>query len=462
VVIAGAGIAGLEALLALRTLAGDRVAISLLAPEAQMLYRPVTVGEAFGRSEARSFSVEDITSEHDVAFVLDTITGVDAPAHEAHTASGGSVRYDALIIAAGARPAAVLPGALTFTGRAEVPALRALLDDLVAGRVGSVAFTLTRPQAWSLPLYELAVMTAGHLREHGSAATITVVTPEVAPLELFGAEGERALAPLLMDLGIRLRTLCLPAAVKHHELMLVGGASVLTERVVTLPELRGPAIEGLPCDEHGFLPVDAHGRVRDVPDVYAAGDVTTFPLKQGGLAAQQADVVATTIASLAGAPVREEPFRPVVRGLLITGGAPFYLRAEPQRQYRPSSVAIDATRRRPPTHASSSEASDQALWWPPAKVAARYLAPYLVGARPMRRDGASLRDRRPVSGPSVEADEFRDALELALMVADGDAAWGDFSSALAALDAAEALDGVLPAEYETKRRLWQQELALAD
>jgi hypothetical protein len=80
----------------------------------------------------------------------------------------------------------------------------------------------------------------------------------------------------------------------------------------------------------------------------------------------------------------------------------------------------------------------------------------------MRRDGVSLRDRRPVSGPSVEADEFRDALELALMVADGDAAWGDFSSALAALDAAEALDGVLPAEYETKRRLWQQELALAD
>jgi sulfide:quinone oxidoreductase len=460
VVIAGAGIAGLEALLALRTLAGDRVAISLVAAEPQMLYRPVTVGEAFGRSQARSFPVTEIISPHDAAFVLDTVTGVDAQAHEARTASGTLVRYDALIIATGAHPTVTLPGALTFTGRAEVPALQSLLEDLVAGRVRSVAFTLTHPQAWSLPLYELAVMTAAHLREHGAAAPVSIITPEASPLELFGPDGEQAIAPLLATLGIRVRTLALPAAVKHRELVLVGAGSVAAESVVTLPELHGPALDGLPADGGGFLPVDARGRVRGVEDVYAAGDVTSFPIKQGGLAAQQADAVATTIAILAGAPVRDEPFRPVLRGLLITGGAPVYLRAEPQRRHRPRSVGVDSAWPPRPRDAAASEASDQALWWPPAKIAGRYLAPYLAGAGHMRRDGAALRDRRPVSAPAPETPESHDALELALLVADGDASWADYTSALAALDAAEALEGALPPEYETKRRMWQRELAL--
>jgi len=58
----------------------------------------------------------------------------------------------------------------------------------------------------------------------------------------------------------------------------------------------------------------------------------------------------------------------------------------------------------------------------------------------------------------MDEDEFEDAVELALLLADGDADWGDYHSALAALDAAEALQGTLPPEYEAKRRLWLDEL----
>lgn len=47
VLIAGAGPAGLEAALAVRELAGDRVTITLLAPEDELAYRPLSVADPF-------------------------------------------------------------------------------------------------------------------------------------------------------------------------------------------------------------------------------------------------------------------------------------------------------------------------------------------------------------------------------------------------------------------------------
>jgi sulfide:quinone oxidoreductase len=260
-------------------------------------------------------------------------------------------------------------------------------------------------------------------------------------------------SPLLASRGIDVRTSSLPATAHGRTLLLAGGAEVFADRVITLPVLEGPRLAGLPHDQDGFIPVDKFGRVSGVEHVFAAGDVTAFPLKQGGLAAQQADAAAEAIAALAGAATVPMPFRPVLRGLLLTGGAPLYLRAEPQRLEREATVAIEA----PAVHRPSRDASaaaGQALWWPPAKIAGRYLAPYLATARPSLLSGGVLADRVPVPGPPVSDEEQHDALALALLLADCDARWGDYSSALNALDAAEALQGALPAEYEAKRREW--------
>jgi sulfide:quinone oxidoreductase len=139
------------------------------------------------------------------------------------------------------------------------------------------------------------------------------------------------------------------------------------DRIVTQPRLVGPLLGGLRCTRDWFIDTDAHGRVRGVDDVFAAGDVTTFPVKQGGLAAQQADAVAETIAASVGVDIDPQPFRPVLRGLLLTGGSPRYLRADL------SGRAGD-----------DSRVSTDALWWPPDKISGRYLAPYLssqVGSR---------------------------------------------------------------------------------
>ncbi len=458
VLIAGGGVAALEGLLALRALAGDRVTISLIAPDPELVYRPVTVAEAFGRAEARTYQLAEILADQHVAQIVDSLVRVDPTGHAVMTASNATIPYDALLIATGARTTNPLPGALMFAGRAEVPRLRTLLDELVDGTATSVAFALAREQTWALPLYELALMTAAHLRDQGSGARVTIVTPEEEPLGLFGPPAEAALRQMLSAVGIRLRCSALPATIAHRQLVLAGGGNVAADRVVTLPALEGPLLAGLPADDRGFIPVDTHGRVTGAPDVYAAGDVTTFPYKQGGLAAQQADAAAEAIAQRAGAPIEPISFRPVLRGLLMTSGAPLYLRCEPHRLSRRASVAIDVPS---PSHSgpAAPSASDQPLWWPPAKIAGRYLAPYLSTARPAPLQAGLLADRVAIPGPALADAEHHDALELALLLAEGDARWGDYRSALTALAAAEALEGALPAEYETKRRIWLEEAA---
>jgi sulfide:quinone oxidoreductase len=175
--------------------------------------------------------------------------------------------------------------------------------------------------------------------------------------------------------------------------------------------------------------------VHGVEDVYAAGDATAFPVKQGGIACEQADAAAEAIAARAGAPVEPAPFTPVLRGMLLTERWARFLRRE--------------------TVGGAAEAADHALWWPPAKIAGRYLGPFLATARPEPLSAELLSDRIAVPGAPLPDSEYQDALELALLLADADARWGDYASALNALDAAEALQGALPPQYEAKRRQWR-------
>jgi sulfide:quinone oxidoreductase len=456
VIVAGGGVAALECVLALHELVGHQTRVTLLSPQQEFIHRQFSVGEAFGRRTAQAYPLTGfLQGPNGGELILDTLAAVDAEARCVSTGRGRRLGYDALVVATGARPRAWLQGALTFTGPDDVGALSALLAELVAGQARSVAFALPSEGMWPLPLYELAMMTAEHLREHSSAAEVWLVTPEERPLGLFGPAAANALAPMLADRGVRVRTSARAKAVRGRALALAGSGEVWVDRVVTLPVLEGPAISGLPANEHGFLCVDAFGRVQGRHAVYAAGDATSFSLKQGGLAAQQADAVAEAIAASLGAAVIPQPFRPVLRGMLMTSGAPLYLRAEPQRLAHDTSVAIEAC----PRHLQGlqrflSTATGQPLWWPPTKVAGRYLAPWLAAARPSTRATEQLTDRVATAGAPDLDDDYNDALELTLLLADGDARWGDFGAALSALDAAQALHGALPPEYERKRHRW--------
>lgn len=446
VVIAGAGVAGLEALLALRVLAGLRTEVTLVSPESTLVERPMTTAEPFDRGIARRHDLRAIAEDQRARLLIDRVEAVRPEARVVRLGRGDELPYDALVVATGAALRAALPGAVTFGLEGGVAAMRAVLDDLRGGRARSAAFALASEASWPLPLYELALMTGAELRAAGvRGARLTVVTPEPAPLALFGPRAAEALAPLLADRGVAVRVGVSPAAVEPGRLALAGGGEVEADRVVALAAAVGQAPRGLPVDDAGFVAVDPHGRVPGLPGIYAAGDATAFPLKQGGLAAQQADAVAEAIAAELGAIDGPEPFRPVVRGLLLVGGAPLYLRAEPGSGR--AATALASGRR--------SAAAESALWWPPAKIAGRYLGPYFATARPTRLGAEPLADRVQPSGGAARASRgHAEALDLALLLADSEAAAGDYRAAVRALEAAQALEGSLPPEYERKRARW--------
>ena len=443
VVIVGGGVAGVEAMLALRELLGGMVELVLVSPKADFLYVPMTVAEPFGAGEARSYELERIARDEQAELRRDALAEVDAERRLIRTLGGDDVSYDALVVAVGAHRRPWLPGALTFRGRADAQSLRELLSDLDAGRVSRVAFANPLAGSWSLPLYELALLTAAHVADHGLIEVqMTLLTPEEAPLGVFGDAAARAVRELLSARGIALRAGTAVRSLEGEHLNLVAGDRLRVDRVVAMARLEGPAVAGLPRDPQGFIPVDSHGRVEGLEDVYAAGDGTNFPVKQGGIAAQQADAVADAIAARFGAAVEPQPFRPVLRGMLLTGLGPTYLRSDI------SGTAGD-----------NSEVATETLWWPPTKIAGRHLGPYLAGLEhpAPTRESSPLTDRAPtVKDTPTVAGERHAARDLALALADAEGEWGHYREALSALEAAEAIDPILPDEYVAKRARWRE------
>lgn len=358
VVVAGAGVAGLETALALRTLAPERVSVELIAPEQEFVYRPLAVAEPFHVGEVRRFPLGQLVEAAGARLRQGALASIDPDAKRVTLADGSTVDYDVLVLALGARPLDAVPGALTFRGVPEDNVrLAALLERVTTGELRRLVFAVPAGSAWPLPLYELALLTGEYLAEHLTHAEVEVVTSEEQPLGLFGEKASEAMALLLSTRGIGLHTAASPVAFEDGVLRLDDGGEIATDAVVALPKLEGPRLDGLPQDERGFVPTDDFGRVADLVDVYAAGDLTQSAVKQGGIAAQQANAVAGAIAADAGASVQPSPCRPVLRGLLLTGFVPRFLRHE---------------------EGGASLVDTQPLWWPPGKVVGRHLSPFLA------------------------------------------------------------------------------------
>jgi sulfide:quinone oxidoreductase len=362
VVIAGGGVAALEALLALRELAEERVEIDLVAPNTEFVFRPMELAALFSEERVQRFDLKRIAGDQGATLVVDRLEGV-WPDKRVVTQSGTTLPYDSLLIAIGAHLRIGVPGATTVGAPGFKSDLMRALDDLEHGFAKRLVFAAPGGIGWMLPLYELALLTADHLAGRGVTADLVVVTPEDAPLEAFGIEASREVDQLLADRGIDLIASQQPVSVDATGLLAAPSGRIEADRVIALPAMRGAVIRGIPQTVTGFIATDRYGRVLGAEDVYAAGDGTAFPVKQGGLAAQQADAAAAAIAAAAGVDIDPEPFAPMLRGMLLTGAEPHYLRHDLMEP------------------AARSETAQRSLWWPPSKVAARSLTPYLA-ARP--------------------------------------------------------------------------------
>jgi sulfide:quinone oxidoreductase len=366
VVVAGGGVAAMEAILALRELAGERVDLTMLAPESTFAYRPMAVAVPFARGRVQRLPLAEFARETSTRLVRGSLTAV-APGH-AISSDGPPLPFDALLVAVGAWSEPAVRGATTWTPDLDQEVMGGLLADIEEGYVKRVAFVVPDGAGWPLPAYELALMTAWDARDMGQDdLEVEVRTPEAAPLAMFGEEASASLREDLDEAGVTVRT-------GRHDSVGTPGT-----RVIALPRAAARRIAGLPRDEHGFVPVDRHGRVEGLSAVWAAGDCTSFPIKQGGIAAQQADAAAASIAGWAGAAVAPVPFSPVLRGVLLTGRGRRWIRRSLE------------------TAGDHGETQRRALWWPPTKVAGRHLSPYLA----MHAHGRLPGDERP-AGRFVE------------------------------------------------------------
>ena len=371
IVIAGGGIAGLETLIALRMQAPERCEVTLVSPTDTFAYRPLGVEEPFGRGSGRRFSLAALARDLRARYVRDGVAHVHA-ATGASTGtvtlrSGATLPYDTLVLATGAQPYPAFGHGVTFDRQTDGEAFDELLEDVDARLVPHVAVVVPEHVGWTLPAYELALSIGDHGRRPlGRSIDVTLVTHEQQPLAAFGTTASRAVAGVLEDAGIAVIS-GREALVVSDGALIAGSKWITADRIVALPRVAGPRVKGVPCDVHGFIPVDAHGRVPGLRGVYAAGDGTAGAIKQGGLATQQADAVAAHVLWSIGAAPEPAVRSAVLRGILRTPAGTLYLEADLG----------------PGRAGEGSIASWTPLWPVAGRVASYWLARYLDdGARP--------------------------------------------------------------------------------
>ncbi|HEX8975475.1 MAG TPA: FAD/NAD(P)-binding oxidoreductase [Solirubrobacteraceae bacterium] len=334
VIVVGGGVAALEATLTLAELAGERVQTRVIAPNRDFLYRPLAVLDLFRGVPAERFPIRSVTSMVGAELRPGRLGWVTPNTHRVHLVAGEILDYDALLLCPGADPRVAFRHAVTIGMELQVPRLRAVIRELENGTCQDLGLIVPPRRSWLLPLYEFAL-----LARRVSRARITIISTDPEPMRAFGDGVSRRIRELLAEhdidlLGSASASVPDPRHVqltpeppagrrRGHDTRMLG-----FDRVVSLPELVGSHIRGLPAAPGGFLPVDRHCRVPVAGNVFAAGDGTSYPVKHGGVAAQHAQAAARSIARLAGVTVATPAFSPALEALLFGGEAPLWLGAQ--------------------------------------------------------------------------------------------------------------------------------------
>jgi sulfide:quinone oxidoreductase len=398
IAVAGGGVAGVELALALHHLAAELVQVTILSPDPSFQCKALRTAQPFSADHMRCHALCDLADELGAELIIDSVMAVDADRHAVLLSGGELVHYDCLVLATGGHHREAFSRALTFTGDESTLPFNDLLADLEEHWTHSVAFVVPPGVTWPLPLYELAIMTSRAVRSMAiDDLRIQLVSPEPMPLAVFGRAASAAVGDLLREANIDFRGETYARAMPSGVLeLLPGGERLDAERVVSLPTIDGPGVGGVPADEAGFILIDDRGRVPGLADVFAAGDGTTFPIKQGGIACQLADVIAEQLAARAGADVEPQPFRPILRGRLLTGHGAQYLEH-----------AI-------PGGAGADPPSELQLWSASRKVHGQYLSPWLdamdrAPSPPPSRSPRFARgqcDERDLDGAGMDLDPY--------------------------------------------------------
>ncbi|MGI9539656.1 MAG: FAD-dependent oxidoreductase [Miltoncostaeaceae bacterium] len=373
VLIAGGGPAALEAALALRHWAGGRVEVTLLAPSDRFIYPPLATREPFQPDPALARPLPVLASSAGANLHKGRLAAVDPVEHTVRTDDGEHLGFDALIVAVGARTGPALsPPALTFSAARDAVDVRTAVDDVareaLSGEVARLAFVVPPGPGWALPAYELALAAARSLEMRGATpvASVCLATPESRPLDIMGEVPSAAVAADLDAARVEFVSEFDARDYDGVGIDGLGGRRIRADRVVALPRVTGPEVPGLPQDYLGFVPATwDDSRVPGIDGVFAIGDASGFPVKQGGLACQQAHLAASSICGDLGIRTDLGDWAPALRVALWTGTGHRYMRRELGGGHE-ESIGVTSDR--------------EELWSPAAKIAGRFLPGLLDGS----------------------------------------------------------------------------------
>ncbi|MFF4980009.1 NAD(P)/FAD-dependent oxidoreductase [Streptomyces sp. NPDC001046] len=269
VVVAGAGMAGVQTAVALRE-QGFTGTVTLIGAEPHQPYDrpPLSKAVLLGKAEGSAFDVDFEALGIGLRLGCEVL-GLRPGDHELDT-EVGPVPYDVLVVATGAEP-------VRLPGTQDVPGVHLLrtLDD--AERLRPVLAAR----------HEIVVVGAGWIgAEFATAAreagcSVTVVEAAGRPLaDALPPEVAAPMARWYADAGASLRTHARVQRVEPGAVVLDDGSRLPAEAVVVgigaRPATAWLSGSGVALGAHGEVVADAHLRT-GVPDVYAVGDCASFP-----------------------------------------------------------------------------------------------------------------------------------------------------------------------------------------
>jgi len=308
VAVLGGGVGGtLAANLLVKELGRD-VKVTVVDPTGMHVYQPgflyVALGQANGRWLARD---ERTLLRRDVDLAVERAVRIRPDAGTVELERGGSLDWDYLVIATGARlvPDAVpglAQGAHGFYSLEGAQRLREALRTFRGGRirVGIAGIPYKCPPA---PV-EFVLMLDGYLRKRGvrERSEITLLSPLNRAFTIESAS--KLVQPIMERRGIGLETFFNVESVDPSAGVVesLEGGKAEYDLLVLVPPHRGQPVidESNLGDPGGWLPTNKHTlQLEGHERIFAMGDATNLPISKSGSTAHfEAPVVASRITSL--------------------------------------------------------------------------------------------------------------------------------------------------------------------
>ncbi len=308
IVVLGGGVGGTLAANLLARHLGHDAHVTVIDPTGMHVYQPGFLYAALGKANGRWLARDERTLlRKDVDLVVEAATLVEPAQGLVRLAHGGSLAWDYLVLATGARLVGetvpgLIEGAHEFYSLEGALRLREALRRFGGGRVlvGVAGIPYKCPPA---PV-EFTLMLDQYLRQGGvrDRSQVTLLSPLNRAFTIESAS--KLVQPIMERRGIGLETFFNVESVdpSAHTVSSLEGDKANYDLLVLVPPHAGQeviAASGL-GDAGGWVPTDratlAH---RDHERVFAIGDATDLPISKSGSTAHfEAPVVASRIASL--------------------------------------------------------------------------------------------------------------------------------------------------------------------